>query len=66
MLTRVIPEDTIEPLTPQDFAAAVKLREPRGLDYFDAPVAAPVRGERPKPLTTGVAVLKAFEKVLRG
>ena len=66
VLTRVIPEDAVEPLTPQDFAAAVELHESKGLDYFDALVAAQcaVRGAR--PLTTDAAILKALEKALRG
>jgi predicted nucleic acid-binding protein len=66
VLTRVIPEDAVEPLTPQDFAAAVELHESKGLDYFDALVAAQCAVRGAKPLTTDAAILKAFEKALRG
>jgi len=62
VLTRVIPENAVEPLAPKDFAVAVELHESEGLDYFDALVAAQCVVRNAKPVTTDAAILKTFEK----
>jgi len=66
VLAQVVPEGAIEPLAPQDFAAAVKLHESEGLDHFDALVAAQCMVRNAKPVTTDAAFLKTFEKLQGG
>jgi len=62
VLAQVIPGGAVEPLVPRDFAVAVELHESRGLDYFDALVAAQCLVRGAKPITTDAAILKILEK----
>jgi len=62
IMERIIPRDSIEVLIPLDFFTATMLYEERGLDYFDALVAAQCIVRDALPLTTDADILRAVEE----
>jgi len=65
LLLSAVVGDAVEPLLPGDMALAAWLEE-RGLDYFDALVAAQCINRGAEPATTDEEILAAVEEAQRG
>ena len=62
LLEKIIPNELVELLNPQDLTIAVILTEKYGLDYFDALIAAQCITRNAKPLTTDKDIIEAVSK----